>query len=852
FSQRASELNVAIIGESARWGDNRSPSVPYTAANRNANVQSLLTNYFPQRTQIVINQFIAAGWFPSLAAPVYSQFGGTVNTGFSLSLSLPGSAPAGSSIYYTLDNSDPRLTGGTLSSAAHLYSGAISITAAEHVKARLRDNSGNWSPLTDAIFTLTTPHPVRIVEMSYHPPDRPGITDSDDEEFIELLNTGTQAIDLNGVKIDTAITYQFNSSLMLGAGQRIVIARTPSVFQSVYGTGVNLAPGNYSGKLANSGEEIRLLDPFGDVLQDFTFSDSGAWSGRADGKGSTLEIINPLGDPNDPTNWRSSYQYGGTPGTAGLGAVNRVVVNEVLTHEDSPAVDAIELYNTTASAINIGNWYLSDGSDNYKKYRIPAGTTIGAGQYLVIDATQFDPAMPTGGNIAFGLSGSSDDDVYLLSADASGNLLNFEDHAEFDAAADNVSFGRWPNGTGKLYPMSSITLGAANSGPLIGPVVISELMINPPGGNANLRFVELENISNQSVTLSSNIPGFSQEPWTIDSLNYSFPLGTTMMPGSTLVVVPFDPNNPANAALLNIFRTTYGIGPSVTLVGGFTGTLISAGQDVRLLRPDNPSADNPTVLPYVLVDEVNYLTSSPWPALVNNNSLTRNLAAVYGDEPTNWNAAAATPGQADLYPPQVAQVFVSSANWSQDYLNYLQSLGQGSAQFGYAIPKGAGQAANLYWSNLNQISIQFTEAVSSQQASLALAGVSHESYAISNYSYDAATHTATWTLASPLPADQLQLDLSSAADGVGHPLDGEWVDNVSTNLSGNGLPGGDFVFSFNVTATAPANIARGDTTLDGQLSSADISQLMQALSNLSGYEAASHLSATDMAFVLDV
>ncbi len=46
FSQRASELNVAIIGESARWGDNRHSTTPYTAANRNANVQNLLDELF--------------------------------------------------------------------------------------------------------------------------------------------------------------------------------------------------------------------------------------------------------------------------------------------------------------------------------------------------------------------------------------------------------------------------------------------------------------------------------------------------------------------------------------------------------------------------------------------------------------------------------------------------------------------------------------------------------------------------------------------------------------------------------------------------------------------------------------
>ena len=651
FSQRASELNLAIVGESARWGDNWTPGTPYTADQRNANVQTLLTNYFPQRTQVVINQFIAKGWLPSLIAPLFSSYGGTVNPGFQVSLSLPTGAPAGAAIYFTLDGSDPRVTGGAISSSANLYSNAITINAAGHLKARVRDSSGNWSPLIDAVFLLTTPFPVRIVEMNYHPADRAGVTDPEDMEFIELLNTGTQAVDLNGLKIDRGVTYQFTSSLMLGAGQRIVIAHTPAVFQQVYGTGINLAPGGYSGKLDNSGEEVRLVGALGEVLQDFTYDDNDPWPSRADGKGSSLEIINLLGDPTDPTNWRSSYEYGGSPGVAGLGPVNRVVINEVLTREDSPQVDAIELLNTTAASINIGGWYLSDTSDNYKKYLIPTGTIIGAGQYLVIDATAFDPAVPTGGNVPFGLSGTLDDDVWLLSADASGNLLDFENHVNLVASADNVSFGRWPNGTGDLYPMKSVTLGAANSGPLIGPVVFSEVMYSPPGNNPDLQFVELTNVTTQTVALSNTIAGVGAAPWEIDGLGFSFPLGTTIAPRASMVVVDFDPTLAANATKLATFRSTYGIGSDAQIVSGWTGTLDRPSDDLKLLRPDTPASDNPTFVPYVLIDEVNYSSSAPWTSAANQQSttsLTRNLTSIYGDEPTNWVGAPASPGKSDL------------------------------------------------------------------------------------------------------------------------------------------------------------------------------------------------------------
>ena len=553
---------------------------------------------------------------------MFSNYGGTVDPGYQLNLSLPAGSPAGAVIYYTKDGSDPRLSGGGISSSALVYSNALTINAAGHVIARIRDTSGNWSPAIDAVFLLSTPYPVRIVEMNYHPADRVGVADASDIEYFELQNTGSQAVDLNGLKIDRGVTYQFTSSLMLGAGQRIVVARTPAVFQSVYGTGINLAPGNYTGKLDNAGEEVRLVGPLGEVLQDFTYSDDDPWPGRADGNGSSLEIVNPLGDPTDFNNWRSSYEFGGTPGTAGLGAVNRVVVNEVLTHADAPQVDAIELLNTTGAPINIGGWYLSDTSDNYKKYRIPTGTTIGAGQYLVIDETAFNPAVPSGGNVPFGLSGSQDDDVWLLSADSNGNLLDFENHVNLVAAADNVSFGRWPNATGDLYPMKSVTLGTTNSGPLIGPVVISEVMYSPPGNNSDLQFVELTNVTSQTVPLSNIFAGVGAQPWRIDGLGFSFPIGTTLAPRASMVVVDFDPTLAANSGKLAAFRSAFGIGSDVQIVGGWMGTLDRPSDDLKLMRPDAPPADNPTLVPYVLVDEVNYASSTPWTSAANQQSNT--------------------------------------------------------------------------------------------------------------------------------------------------------------------------------------------------------------------------------------
>ena len=64
-------------------------------------------------------------------------------------------------------------------------------------------------------------------------------------------------------------------------------------------------------------------------------------------------------------------------------------------------------------------------------------------------------------------------------ADAAGNITRFADHVEFGAAINGESFGRWPNGQGELYPMQSLTLDSQNSGPRVGPVIISEVMYHP-------------------------------------------------------------------------------------------------------------------------------------------------------------------------------------------------------------------------------------------------------------------------------------------------------------------------------------------------------------------------------------
>jgi hypothetical protein len=130
YLAKASEIQSAIIAESARWGDAKS-SVPKTKDTWQAAINDVVNNYFPQRTNVVISQFqatqrwtdpinhtglVAAPLYPALAAPIYSQAPGVIAPGTKLFMSS--TAPQ---VYYTLDGSDPRLAGGGIAPSALLY-----------------------------------------------------------------------------------------------------------------------------------------------------------------------------------------------------------------------------------------------------------------------------------------------------------------------------------------------------------------------------------------------------------------------------------------------------------------------------------------------------------------------------------------------------------------------------------------------------------------------------------------------------------------------------------------------------------------------------------------------------------
>jgi len=287
------------------------------------------------------------------------------------------------------------------------------------------------------------------------------------------------------------------------------------------------------------------------------------------------------------------------------------------------------LFNPTLAPVNIGGWFLTDDARTPKKYRIPLDTTMPARGYWVVDATQW-------GTNVFGLS-SHGDQLYLLSGDANTNLTGYSHGFLFDAAPSGVSFGRHVNSVGdEQFPMqTALTLSNANLGPVVGPVVISEIMYNPASNGDE--FVELQNLTSTNVPLFD--PAYPLNTWKLDGLDFTFPSNIVLGAHGYLLVVA---TNPAS------FRDRYNVPTNVLVLGPYSGSLQDSGERLKLQRPDAPDI-TPTnlVVPYISIDSVRYNDKAPWPPAADGggSSLQRLYAALYGDDPINWQAADPTPGR---------------------------------------------------------------------------------------------------------------------------------------------------------------------------------------------------------------
>ncbi|MBL7153802.1 MAG: lamin tail domain-containing protein, partial [Phycisphaerae bacterium] len=608
--ERANQIDMAIIAESARWGDSKRGS-PLTKAHWQTEIDRILystidNRCLPNRAGVVLDQFKSAGWFPGVKPPTFTSFADY------LFMNNPNGA---GTTYYTLNGVDPRIPAaqsapggeGDVHPDALMYGVHFPIEKTTQVKARVWFY-GTWSALAEATYTMgPIKENLRITEIMYHPKDANDPNDPN-EEFIELKNIGTKAININLVRFTEGIDFTFGD-IELDRGQYVVVVGNRAAFDARYPGSTALVAGEYSARLENRGERIRLEDAAGRRILDFDYEDR--WRDITDGGGFSLTIIDPTTGTDNwgrKDCWRASAYEGGSPGAGDSGVIpdpGAIVINEVLAHSHGVAADWIELYNTTGSAVDIGGWYLSDNDANLMKYRIADGTAIGGHDYVVFyEDTDFNHPGEPDCIIPFALS-ENGEMVCLSSAEGAAPgtdvLTGYRDIERFGASATGVSFGRYPKSTGthNFVPMDRNTPWLPNAYPKVGPIVISEIMYNPQSGDQKQEFIEVHNFGSSDVTLYDSNEGL---PWKFtDGIDYTFPdyPGLTIPAGGYVLVVKD----------ISAYIAEYGLPPfGVMVLGPYDGKLSNAGERLELGMPGD--VDEQGRRRYIRAERVNYSDGS--------------------------------------------------------------------------------------------------------------------------------------------------------------------------------------------------------------------------------------------------
>ena len=130
-----------------------------------------------------------------------------------------------------------------------------------------------------------------------------------------------------------------------------------------------------------------MRDPDGNVIHDFNYNDNAPWPTAADGSGYSLQIVDPAGDYDDPTNWVSSVNLGGSAGVYEFGLawhdlsennsngditlewVSHPLRTYVVEYSDN-LVDWDPLATVPASGTGITSYIDDDGAQPRRMYRI--------------------------------------------------------------------------------------------------------------------------------------------------------------------------------------------------------------------------------------------------------------------------------------------------------------------------------------------------------------------------------------------------------------------------------------------------------------------------------------------------
>jgi len=171
------------------------------------------------------------------------------------------------------------------------------------------------------------------------------------------------------------------------------------------------------------------------------------------------------------------------------------------------------LFNSHSFPVDISGYYLTDTTNNKTQFRIPNGTIIPAGGHLVVWA---DGDNATNGVHAnFNLSRTRDSIIFYQP-----DGLTLIDSVTFSNQLNNVSEGRYPDGTPTRFSFDTPTPGAANT----------------LGGGGNNTPPTLAAITDKSVTLGQTL-SFTVSATDTDSPPQTLSFSLDAAPGGATIGV---------------------------------------------------------------------------------------------------------------------------------------------------------------------------------------------------------------------------------------------------------------------------------------------------------------------------
>ncbi len=252
-------------------------------------------------------------------------------------------------------------------------------------------------------------------------------------DWIEIYNPTASSIDITGYKIYDSGGQAGTKPKKLFPGGSVIPANGVLVIITD-----DTDPSGFG--LSSSGERVWFENASGiliDSVDLIAITDTATSYGRMPDGSANWQILNPR-----------------TRGTLNNPAVLSVVINELFSRGTASELDWIEIYNPTASSIDITGYkiYDSGGQAGTKPKKLfPGGSVIPANGFLVIITDDTDPS-------GFGLS-SSGEKVWF--ENASGTII---DSVDLIAVTDTAaSYGRTPDGSANWQILVPRTRGTSNT-----------------------------------------------------------------------------------------------------------------------------------------------------------------------------------------------------------------------------------------------------------------------------------------------------------------------------------------------------------------------------------------------------